>query len=125
MSSELWQIECYPHTSIIECFGLPERLSYKKGNVADKKAGQIKLASFILALEKSSVLSLKIPEQVKVLLSVPYIESLKGKALKSSEDALDAIICLYIAGLYQIRTSSVTYGDAAQGYIWVPQVKCI
>lgn len=125
LSSDLWQIECYPHPTIIECFGLPERLAYKKGSVADKKAGQIKLASFILALEHSSVLSLQIPEQVKVFLSAPYIESLKGKALKSNEDALDSIICLYIAGLYQVQISSVTYGDASQGYIWVPQVKCI
>ncbi|MGC9461085.1 DUF429 domain-containing protein [Vibrio genomosp. F10] len=125
LASELWQIECYPHPAIIECFGLPERLSYKKGCVADKKAGQIKLASFIAALEQSSILSLKIPEHVKGLLSAPYIENLKGRALKSNEDALDAIVCLYIAGLYQIRTSSATYGDAAQGYIWVPQQKCI
>lgn len=125
LSSERWQIECYPHPAIIECFGLPERHAYKKGSVADKKAGQIKLASFILALENSSVLSLQIPEQIKVLLSELYIGSLKGKALKSNEDALDAIICLYIAALYQVRTSSTTYGDATHGYIWVPQVKCI
>ncbi|WP_295891767.1 DUF429 domain-containing protein [uncultured Vibrio sp.] len=125
LSSKRWQIECYPHPAIIECFGLPERLAYKKGSVADKKAGQLTLANLILALENSSTLSLKTPEQIKVLLSEPYIESLKGKALKSNEDALDSIICLYIAGLYQIQTSSTIYGNATQGYIWVPQVKCI
>lgn len=125
LSSVRWQIECYTHPAIIECFGLPERLAYKKGRVADKKAGQIKLASFILALENSSVLSLQLPEQVKELLSAIYVQGLKGSALKSNEDALDSIICLYIAGLYHSRVLNMTYGDARQGYIWVPQVKCL
>ncbi|MDN3617390.1 DUF429 domain-containing protein [Vibrio gallaecicus] len=125
LSLKRWQIECYPHPAIIECFDLQERLAYKKGSVADKKEGQIKLANFITTLESSSVLSLEIPEELKVYLSEPHIKSLRGRALKSNEDALDSIICLYIAGLYQIRVLSVTYGDIAHGYIWVPQVKCI
>ncbi|MGF1713167.1 DUF429 domain-containing protein [Vibrio kagoshimensis] len=125
LSSEKWQIECYPHPAIIECFGLPERLAYKKGSVAEKKQGQSKLASFILSLQNSAVLSLQIPEEINMLLSESYIQSLKGAALKSNEDALDSIICLYIAGLYQLRAASVTYGDKDTGYIWVPQVKCI
>lgn len=123
--SEQWQIECYPHPAIIECFGLSERLAYKKGKVANRKSGQIALANFILQLELSSVLALKIPDNIKFLLSDTYIQSLKGKALKSNEDALDAIMCLYIAGLYQIKSPGFTYGDSQQGYIWIPQVKCI
>ncbi len=125
LSSERWQIECYPHPTLIECFDLPERLAYKKGNVADKKAGQTHLAKLILSLESSGILSLRIPEPLKFHLSESYIQSLKGRALKSNEDALDAIICLYIAGLYQIQSLGKTYGDAEQGYMWVPQVKCI
>lgn len=50
-----WQIECSPHPAIIECFGLPERLAYKKGSVADRKAGQIELANLILSLECSKL----------------------------------------------------------------------
>ncbi len=39
LNGERWQIECYPHPAIIEIFGLPERLKYKKGNVADRGTG--------------------------------------------------------------------------------------
>ena len=110
---------------MIECFDLPERLLYKKGNVDDKKSGQAELASLIAKLESSSVLALKILDHIKELFSASYINTLKGRALKSNEDALDSIMCLYIAGLYQLNVSSVTFGDADQGHIWVPQVKCI
>ncbi len=125
LADEQWLIECYPHPAMIECFALPERLVYKKGKVADKKVGQIALARYILALESSNVLALKIPSELRYFLSESHIQSLKGKGLKSNEDALDAIICLYIAGLYQKKVASVTYGDSNQGYIWVPCVNCI
>jgi predicted RNase H-like nuclease len=45
---------------------------------------------------------------------------LKGQALKTNEDALDAIVCLYIAGLYAINHRGKTFGDLDLGYIWVP-----
>ncbi|MEZ9668510.1 DUF429 domain-containing protein [Vibrio breoganii] len=125
LSRNRWQIECYPHPAMIECFDLPERLAYKKGKVADKKSGQVNLANLLLKLETSNILTLQLPKQIKVLLSESYINTLKGSALKSNEDALDSIFCLYIAGLYQLRGSSITYGDTDRGYIWVPRVKCI
>jgi predicted RNase H-like nuclease len=50
-----------------------------------------------------------------------YINSLAGKALKSNEDALDSIICLYIAGLYALRSIGKLFGDKFTGYIWVPR----
>ncbi|MEZ8826964.1 DUF429 domain-containing protein [Vibrio amylolyticus] len=125
LAQKSWMIECYPHPSIIECFDLSERHAYKKGRVADKKQGQVALAGYLLQLEHSNVLALKIPKELKVLLSEAYIQSLKGQALKSNEDALDAIICLYIAGLYQMRVPGKTYGDIERGYIWVPQMICI
>ena len=54
-----FQIECYPHPAIIEIFGLPRRLSYKKGTVLDKQQGQIQLSKYIKALERSKVLQLR------------------------------------------------------------------
>jgi predicted RNase H-like nuclease len=125
VSGKKWQIECYPHPSIIECFGLKERLAYKKGNVASKKAGQIQLAKMIDELQNSKVLSLQIAPKLKYYLSKPYIESLKGQSLKSNEDALDSIICLYIAGLHHSGVSGTLFGDPIHGFIWVPQVKCV
>lgn len=119
-----WQIECYPHPAIIECFNLPERLAYKKGSVAERKAGQIELARLILSLEHSKVLPLTLPKNLQGLLSATYIKSLKGISLKSNEDALDAIVCLYIAGLYSIKAGGIVYGDKALGYIFVPKMYC-
>jgi len=93
--------------------------------VADKKLGQIELANMISKLAFSNVLALKIPIEMEFYLSESYIKNLKGKALKSNEDVLDAIVCLYISGLYAKNASSTTYGTSENGYIWVPQIKCI
>lgn len=125
LTEKQWLIECYPHPAIIECFGLSERLAYKKGRISEKKSGQINLANLLLKLESSSILKLKIPTEFRYFLLESHIKSLRGCALKNNEDALDAIICLYIAGLYQIGVSCITYGDAKQGYIWIPKEKCI
>ena len=125
LEGDRWQIECYPHPAIIECFGLAERLAYKKGKVCEKKSGQLRLAKLIKKLEYSDVLQLKISKCLKVSLSEPDIGALRGKALKQNEDALDSIICLYVAGLHQQKVAGKLYGDSSHGYIWVPQVKCI
>ena len=109
-----------PHPAIIEIFNLPERLKYKKGRVSEKKFGQQQLASLIKSLECNERLPLKIPSDFDQYLDEGYIDSLKGKALKSNEDTLDAIICLYIAGLYAVGATGRTFGDVDSGYIWIP-----
>ncbi len=120
-----WQIECYPHPAIIECFALSERLAYKRGKVFEKKRGQQELAKLIRCLEYSDVLPLNVPDNLNSSLSNSEINILKGNELKRNEDALDSIICLYIAGLYHLKVASKLYGNSNQGYIWVPQVRCI
>ncbi|MBB5188325.1 putative RNase H-like nuclease [Zhongshania antarctica] len=118
-----WQIECYPHPSIVEMFGLPERHKYKKGTVAERRFGQIQLAMMIKSLATSSVLKLSLPDDFLKLLDENYIADLSGKSLKSNEDGLDALICLYIAGLYQRQAGAAVYGDTIDGYIWVSTVQ--
>lgn len=125
VNGDRWQIECYPHPAIIEIFGLKERLKYKKGKVADKKEGQKILAQFLRKLGESSVLKLKFPDENQIELSDKYIESLSGQALKSNEDGLDGVLCLYIAGLYAKKIGGQQFGDLESGYIWVPQEICI
>ena len=125
LSGNKWQIECYPHPAIIEIFGLSERLKYKKGKVSDKKFGQIQLASLIKSLEYSSVLKLKVDENFNDILDEKVIESLRGQSLKSNEDALDSIVCLYIAGLFAVGAKGKIFGYADSGYIWVPQLSCV
>ena len=120
-----FQIECYPHPAIIEIFGLPERLPYKKGDVEAKKKGQICLSRHIRQLEKSRVVSLTISTEYSLYLDEQHISSLAGKALKTNEDILDSIICLYIAGLFTISPSYKIYGSVGDGYIYVPKQKCV
>ena len=109
----------------IEIFGLEERLRYKKGKVSEKKAGQIRLGHLIKLLSSSSVLRLKLTDTISRYTDSNYIESLSGQALKSNEDALDSIICLYIAALYSRGDAGQCLGNTQDGYIWVPQHVCV
>jgi predicted RNase H-like nuclease len=115
-----WQIECYPHPAILELFELSRRLKYKKGSLEEKRAGQIKLARYIMTLESSPQLSLAIPDTFDTFLDSHHISSLSGIGLKNNEDALDALICLYIAGLYAAGIEMTVFGDIETGYIVVP-----
>lgn len=125
INGKQWQIECYPHPALIEIFSLEERMLYKKGSVADKKIGQIALSNLLIKLASSKVLKLIIPRELSVYLDEEHINKLRGKALKSNEDALDAIICLYIATLHGMNARGKLYGESANGYIWVPTLSCI
>ena len=124
LQGDQWQIECYPHPALIEIFSLKKRLKYKKGKVAERRAGQIKLAALLRKLKSSRILKLETNELASQIMNNFYIESLQGQALKSNEDALDAIVCLYIAGLYAIQHQGKIFGEPDSGYIWVPSAPC-
>jgi predicted RNase H-like nuclease len=119
-----WQIECYPHPALIEIFGLPERLPYKKGTVAERCSGQADLSRLILSLRDAPFLSLQLTAELIARLTPNFTASLKGKALKRNEDFLDSLLCLYIAGLYASGIRSDIYGDGEWGYIFVPKQRC-
>ena len=119
-ASEKWQFECYPHPAIIEIFRLDKRLAYKKGSVAARRAGQIELAKHIRSLQTVEGLALIPNADVDILTDASQIVSLRGQRLKDNEDGLDAIVCLYIAGLYAAGAPARCFGDRASGYIWVP-----
>ena len=115
-----WQVECYPHPAIIEVFGLEKRLAYKKGTVAERRIGQAKLAGLIKRLKSDPVLPLSVSAAHQDVLDESRITELTGAELKTNEDGLDAIVCLYIAGLYAVGTSMQIFGDVDDGYIVVP-----
>ncbi|MBT1444871.1 DUF429 domain-containing protein [Shewanella sp. JM162201] len=102
-----WQIECYPHPALIEIFNLPYRLGYKKGKVAERRVGQIKLANHICSLTTRTDLTLSLPATLTAWIDPERINSLRGQALKHNEDGLDAIICLYIAARHQLGLTKV------------------
>ena len=63
-------------------FWANRKVAIQKGNVADKRQGQVVLANLISKLQCSPVLALEIPQQFKPFLSESTIQSLKGKRLK-------------------------------------------
>lgn len=124
-TSEKWQIECYPHPALIELFNLRERHRYKKGRVGDRRRGQCELGELLLSLSESHVLRLSIPDCMSQPFMHSHVQNLSGAALKQNEDILDAIICLYVCGLYAIGIRDHVFGDCNDGYIYVPRVQCI
>jgi len=116
-----WQVECYPHPALIELFGLRKRLKYKKGTPAEQRAGQTMLAQYLLGLNRSSVLTLKIPQALLRFFDRHEITRLSGSKLKANEDALDAVVCLCVAGLYALGDQVRVFGSKETGYIVVPQ----
>lgn len=120
-----WQLECYPHPALIEIFQLPERLLYKKGRVADKRQGQARLAGLLLSLAQSQRMALHIGPLFLSYLDSGRIQTLRGAALKHNEDVLDAMVCLYIAALYQAANAERVFGCTGQGYVYVPQGPCL
>ncbi|MEO0365135.1 MAG: DUF429 domain-containing protein [Pseudomonadota bacterium] len=115
-----WQIECYPHPAIIELFGLPERLAYKKGSVRHRRGGQIRLAELLQDRSRDSRIHIELSDNLDCEFDGAAIAELKGKRLKHNEDKLDAIVCLIVAAFYQLGRHTKTYGDTDSGYIVVP-----
>ncbi|RMA80996.1 DUF429 domain-containing protein [Umboniibacter marinipuniceus] len=119
LAEERWQIECYPHPTLIEWFQLERRLAYKRGTVDHRRAGQIALVE--LLNEWVSGGKFVVAKSVEYLFESKRIECLKGKSLKINEDALDAIICGLVAGCYHFRRMHYCFGNVDDGYIWVPK----
>lgn len=115
-----FMLECYPHPSMVELFGWRERLLYKRGSVAERKQGQVQLAQAILSLQTADV-SLVIEDPLLECLQTDYISNLRGAAVKTNEDLLDSLVCLYIAALYQTGQAAYVFGDVESGYVWVPR----
>lgn len=120
-----WQIECYPHPALIEVFGLAQRHRYKKGRVADKRDGQIALGRLLRRLSASPLLRLSVDDPISSCLDADEIGGKRGAALKRNEDAIDAIICAYVAALYAVDVPGAVFGSADDGYIYVPQACCV
>jgi predicted RNase H-like nuclease len=106
-------LEVYPHPGLIEVFALPRRLAYKKGRVTDRRDGLATLAALLARLETADP-PLRGPR-------LPHPGSLRGRALKSLEDRLDARFCAWTALLwarYGAKRVRV-FGEPDSGHIAV------
>jgi len=115
-AAERTLLEVYPHPTIIEAFGLSERLVYKakKGVSVDRRRqGLRELATHLHGLEVAAP-PLRAP-------LVRIGDEVRGRALKAIEDQLDARVCAWVALLWHDDPRRVRlFGDQATGHIAVP-----
>lgn len=117
--NERVMLEVYPHPALLELFLLPSTIKYKKGSVQKKRSGQRELQN---RLHQLSLLTP--PLECTPKLSEFFATDtnlLRGAALKSNEDALDAIVCAYVAyyywfWVYLAHTCSVIWSRATSSY---------
>jgi predicted RNase H-like nuclease len=110
-------LEAYPHPTLIEAFGLPERLLYKSKrgvSVDGRRIGLRNLARLLDGLAGAD------PPLRGAAVAVP--NSARGRQLKSIEDRLDARLCAWIAAVWDRHGEKRVrlFGTAAEGHIAVP-----
>ncbi len=112
------QLEIFPHLVQVAFFERPRIIKYKKGAVSARQAG---LSEFQAAIEthltRQDPPLLPSPALAELLGEDP--RTLRGAALKSLEDRLDALLCAYMAFYFQTwgETRCEIIGDHAEGYI--------
>jgi predicted RNase H-like nuclease len=116
-----WAFEAYPHPAMVQLFGLEQIIRYKKGVVAEKKRGLIRLRNYLQALAKGSIGLILTPLLRDIL--AKDLDALHGQALKHYEDSLDAIFCAYLAWHCWRwgADGNEAFGSMQDGYIVVPK----
>lgn len=116
-----WCFEVYPHPAQIVLFNLNRIIKYKKGTIAQKKAGLEIFRGYIKRQLISGISPLRDTEVLSDLLAVD-LERLSSKTLKQYEDILDATFCAYLAYFYWCwgGEKNEMIGDLQSGYIVNP-----
>jgi predicted RNase H-like nuclease len=113
--------EMYPHAFHVTAFRLPRRLGYKKGALALRRQGFATYQQLLRALlEREAPQLLGEPAVERVLHPSALVGG--GRALKATEDSLDALTCA-IAALRAYRcgvAQADVFGDVETGYIAIP-----
>lgn len=87
--------EVYPHPAHVVLFDLQRIIKYKKGTVAQRRAGLTQLRQAGLHHLGTAAPSLVRETAVLRQLVERPLETLPGEALKAYEDALDALLCAF------------------------------
>jgi predicted RNase H-like nuclease len=116
-------IEVYPHPATVVLFGLEKTLKYKKGPIEKRQSELLKLMTLIEGLDKET-------PRLRANRSVAWVElrrrieaATRPSQLDRDEDAVDAVLCAYVALYWYHRPEDVSvYGDAESGYILTPSL---
>lgn len=121
--AERFVFETFPHAAMVELFGLARTIKYKKGRAAAKRIGQQQLAEALRRHlhETPAGPRLRLSKRLAALLREPD-PPLRGAALKSREDILDAIVCAYTAAWAAAARPLLTLGERGSGVVVLPQL---
>ncbi len=116
-----WLFEVYPHPAMIQLWGLPRIIPYKKGSVAQKRMG---LATLVAHLHRLCAPPFGLLENELLRQTLGRnLPALRGQRLKDHEDTLDALFCAYLAWhcwRWGAERSEMI-GTLENGYIVVPK----
>lgn len=114
-------MEVYTHAALVALLGLPRSLRYKKGPVAERVQGLRALQQSLAVLSEAEAPLVRTPLLDDALRADPALA--RGRARKALEDALDAVVCAYVA--YHVwrwgAERSEVFGSASAGYIVNPR----
>ena len=114
-------VEVYPHTIHVRLFKLPERLKYKKGRVAEKKAGLLEYQWRLEALIGKVAPRVLDCVDVQRALDPETARDARGRSLKRLDDTLDGLTCALAAWLMWDRPEGWEMIGDLNGYIVAPR----
>ena len=113
-------VEVYPHTLHVRLFNLCERILYKKGLVAQKRAGLQQYQRHLeVLIEDVAPGVLEFPD-VKRALDSETARNARGKSLKRLDDTLDGLTCALGAWLMWNEPERWEMIGDLNGYIVAP-----
>jgi predicted RNase H-like nuclease len=117
----LTYFETYPHPAIVNLLELDERVAYKKGRVADRRAGLARLACGLRESLPAARPAVAANQALDALLVRDW-QGLRGRHLKAAEDEIDALVCAYAAARWvaRDREGSEIYGRPGEGMMIFP-----
>jgi len=116
-------LEVFPHPAHVELFGLGERLAYKKGRLAARRAAFLQYQLHLQGLLAREVPAVLDDTRAQDMLAPAVLEA-PARELKRIEDQLDALTCAVVAYHCWKHGSDGfrVFGDEATGAIVVPRV---
>ncbi|MDE2965865.1 MAG: DUF429 domain-containing protein [Chloroflexota bacterium] len=114
-------VEVFPHTIHVRLFNLAERILYKKGRVAQKRAGLHQYQGHLQLLIEQEAPNLFEHEDVARALHPETARNARGKSLKRLDDTLDGLTCALAAWLIWNEPERWEMIGDLNGYIVAPK----
>lgn len=117
-------IEVYPHAALVSLFDLPTVLRYKRGRgrtLETRRAEMVRLIRLVESLVSAEPALSVDGSKAWAAASTSVGNATRPMHLNAVEDAIDAVVCAYVALLaHRAPTSLEAFGSQLDGAIWVP-----